>query len=181
MHRRKFMFFTVMTPFLYSDESYSQKLPAIRFSPQKESTQKLSPTQLEDIKRTKVLEEMRKEPVDPVIKRMFGDIKPLLEGIKITLPKHSSNCFRVPINIISTIDAKRVVLFANPGYYGMSMIANWIVPENEMVDYSFTFKLVSFEHAMNELKKVKVVIEDRNGIFYMANAVTRVAYSGPEE
>ena len=181
MHRRKFIFFTVMTPFIYADETYSQKLPAIRFSPKKESSQELCPEQLEDIKIKKVLNEMRKEPLDPAIKEVFGDIKPLLEGIKIILPKHSSNCFRVPINIKSTLDAKCVALFANPDYYGMSMIAKWIVPENQMVNYMLTFKLVLPEHGMNELKKVKVVIEDRNGMFYLANAVTRIAYSGPEE
>lgn len=181
MNRRKFMLFSTMAPFLYADGNYSQKLPAIRFSPKKELAEQPNPEQLEDIKIKKVLEEMREESLDDAIKEVFGDIKPLLEGIDITLPKHSSNCFRVPVNIRSTLDANRVVLFANPGYYGMSMIAKWIVPENEIVNYTLTFKLVSYEHAMNELKKVKVVIEDRNGMFYLANAVTRIAYSGPEE
>jgi len=181
MNRRKFMLFSTMAPFLYADGDYSQKSPPVKFSSKNELAEQPNPEQLQDIKIKKVLEEMRKEPVDHVIKEVFGDIKPLVEGISITLPKHSSNCFRVPINIKATLDAKRIALFANPDYYGMSMIAKWIVPKNGIVNYTLTFKLVSYEHAMNELKKVKVVIEDRNGMFYLANAVIGIAYSGPEE
>ena len=183
MFRRKFMLFTVLSPFIYASSLYNEKLPAKRFSVKQKSLEALSQEQLEDKEIQKALEKMRKEPLDPIIKEVFGDIKPLLEGIKVTLPKHSSNASRVPINIRSNLNAKHVVLFANPDSCSMCMIAKWKVPENEMVDYSLTFMLVSpsYGAGVNELKKVKVVIEDRNGMHYLANTVTRVAISGPEE
>ena len=171
MDRRKFILFSTMAPFLYAEDNYSQKLP-----------EELNPEELESLKIEKVLDEIKNEPIDPIIKEIFGDIVPLYNGIDVILPQHSSNCYSVPVSIKSTLDAKRVALFANPDDLNMQLIAKWEVPDGGIVDYFLYFRLKTpaYEFGLNELKKVKVILEDRNGKFYIGTGVTRVAVSGPE-
>jgi len=182
MNRRKFMLFSTMAPFLYADGDYSQKLPPIRFSPKKEVVDQLNPEELESLKIEKAIDEIRNEPIDPIIKEIFGDIMPFTQGISVILPQHSSNCYSVPVSIKSSLDAKCVALFANPDDLNMQLIAKWEVPDGGIVDYFLYFRLKTpaYEYGLNELKKVKVILEDRNGKFYIGTNVTRVAVSGPE-
>lgn len=182
MDRRKFILFSSIVPFLCAGEDYSQKLPVIRFSPKKESPTELNTEQLETVKIKKALDDISNEPLEDIIKEIFGDITPFYKSINVILPQHSSNSSHVPVTIKSSLDAKRVALFANPDNLDMQLIAKWEIPDGGIVDYFLYFRLVTpaYEYGVNELKKIKVILEDRNGNFYMGIGVTRIAVSGPE-
>lgn len=119
--------------------------------------------------------------MEPAIIKEFGIIDLLEEGIEIDLPEHSfkdtgpikitSNSYATPITIRSKLDAEIVALFADADSSGLHLIAKWLVPMNGIVDYFLKINLGD----ESGWKRVKVVIKDRNGMFYIKSDSVLVA------
>ena len=97
------------------------------------------------------------EEVDDAIKGLYGDIKPIEEGVKIKAPKLAENGGAIPVFIKSKKPAKSVALFqdANP----RSAVAVWTVPEGGIVDYGIKIK-------MRKTGKLTAIVEGTDGKFY---------------
>jgi sulfur-oxidizing protein SoxY len=105
------------------------------------------------------------------IKELYGDIKPLSEGVKLKTPKVANNGGAIPIIVRSDIDAKSVAIFqdVNPE----STVAVYTIPEGGMIDFLVKIK-------MKRSGNVTVIIEGRDGKFYMAKNELEVALGGCE-
>jgi sulfur-oxidizing protein SoxY len=97
------------------------------------------------------------EDVADAIKGLYGDIKPIEEGVKIKAPKLAENGGAIPVFIKSKKPAKSVALFqdANP----RSAVAVWTVPEGGIVDYGIKIK-------MRKTGKLTAIVEGTDGKFY---------------
>ena len=115
--------------------------------------------------------------VDPAIKALFGDIKPEEKGIKIDTPSVASNGGAVPVKIKSDISAKTVALFQDMDPESATAVFN--VPENGIVDYFMKIKLKATD-ANGGKGTITVVIEGRDGKFYVGKKTLDVAKGGCE-
>jgi len=105
------------------------------------------------------------------IKELYGDITPVNEGIELKTPKTANNGGQIPLKIKSDIAAKTVAVFqdVNPE----SAVAVFTVPENGVVDYLIKIK-------MKKSGNVSVILEGKDGKFYMAKNALDVALGGCE-
>jgi len=108
---------------------------------------------------------------DDAIKKLYGDIKPVEEGVKLKLPKVANNGGQVPVAFKSDIDAKTVALFqdVNPE----STVAVYEINENMVIDYFLKIK-------MKKSGNVTVIVEGKDGKYYMAKQSIEVALGGCE-
>ena len=107
-------------------------------------------------------------PAD-AIKGLYGDIKPVEEGVKIKAPKLAENGGAIPIFIKSDKAAKSVALFqdANP----RSAVAVWTVPEGGIVDFGIKIK-------MRKTGKLTAIVEGTDGKFYSKVLPIEVSIGG---
>ena len=105
------------------------------------------------------------------IKAMFGDITPIEDGVTVGAPKVASNGGAIPVDITSTVNAKTVALFqdANPE----SAVAVFDVAEGGIVNYSLKIK-------MGKSGTITVIVEGRDGKFYVGKKTLEVALGGCE-
>ena len=111
---------------------------------------------------------------DKAIYDYFGDIN-LIPSNKIQLiaPYIASNAVAVPVNVRSTIKAKRVTLFASEEDNTSKMIVEWILHKQTLVDFGVKIKLDNY--ANYGVNTISVVIEGEDGKFYVANIKVSVA------
>ena len=114
---------------------------------------------------------------DKAIYDYFGDID-LIPSDKIRLigPYVASNSASVPINIRSSIKAKRVTLFATEEDEKPKMIVEWVLYQQALVDFDIKIKLVDYTNYDGNL--ISVVVESEDGKFYIANITIDVALAG---
>jgi sulfur-oxidizing protein SoxY len=111
------------------------------------------------------------------IKALYGDIKPVEEGVTIKLPKVASNGGAVPLTIKSDIKAKTVAVFQNMN--PESAVAVFNVPEEGIIDYFLKIKLKGTdENAGNGI--ITVIVEGTDGKFYKGTKALQVAKGGCE-
>jgi len=107
-------------------------------------------------------------PADAV-KALYGDIKPIEEGVSIKAPKLAENGGAIPVFVKSDKPAKSVALFqdANP----RSAVAVWTVPEGGIVDYGIKIK-------MRKTGKLTAIVEGTDGKFYSKVLPIEVSIGG---
>ena len=115
--------------------------------------------------------------LDPAIKALFGDIKPIAEGVKVNVPAVASSGGAVPVTIKSDIAAKTVAVFQdmNPE----STVAVFNVPEEGIVDYFMKIKLKATDENGGK-GTVTVIVEGLDGKFYIGSKSLDVAKGGCE-
>ena len=109
--------------------------------------------------------------IDSAIKDLYGDVKVEESGIKLKLPKVANNGGQVPVAFKSSIDAKSVAVFQNVN--PESLVAVFDINENMVVDNFLKIK-------MKQSGDVAVVVEGRDGKYYMAKQSIEVALGGCE-
>ena len=115
--------------------------------------------------------------VEDGIKALYGDIKPIEEGVKVKAPKVASNGGGVPVTIKSDIPAKTVALFQNMD--PESAVAVFNVPEDGLVDYFLKIKLkATDENGGNGV--ITAILEGADGKFYKGTVALQVAKGGCE-
>ena len=109
--------------------------------------------------------------VPDAIKALYGDVKFVDEGIKLTIPAVAANGGEIPVNIQSDIPAKSVALFqdANPE----SAVAVWTINEHSIINFDLKIK-------MGGNGSMTVVVEGQDGKFYHINKALDVAKGGCE-
>ena len=109
--------------------------------------------------------------VDEAIKALYGDIKPVEDGVKVDAPKVASNGGAIPVKIKSDIPAKTVALFqdANPE----ATVAVYDLSEGGIIDYSLKIK-------MQESGTITAIVEGKDGKFYIGKKTLEVALGGCE-
>jgi len=115
--------------------------------------------------------------VDDAIKALYGDIKPEESGVTIKAPKVASNGGAVPITVKSDIAAKSVAVFQNMN--PESAVAVFNVAEGGIVDYFLKMKLKATD-ANEGNGLITVIIEGRDGKFYVGKKALQVAKGGCE-
>ena len=114
---------------------------------------------------------------DNAIYDYFGDIDLIpSHEIQLTAPYVASNGASVPVNVRSTIKAKRVTLFASEEDNSSKMIVEWILYRQTLVDFGIKVKLDNY--ANNGDNTVSAVIESEDGKFYITNIIIKVAIGG---
>ena len=115
--------------------------------------------------------------VDEAIKDLYGDIKPVEDGVVVKAPKVASNGGGVPVTIKSDIPAKTVALFQDMD--PEAAVAVWNVPEDGIVDYFLKIKLkATDENGGNGV--VTAILEGKDGKFYKGDVKLQVAKGGCE-
>jgi sulfur-oxidizing protein SoxY len=115
--------------------------------------------------------------VDDAIKAMYGDIKPINEGVKVNVPAVASNGGSVPVTIKSDIPAKTVLLLQDMD--PESAVAVFNVPEDGIIDYSLKIKLKATDKNGGK-GTVSAIIEGQDGKFYIGSKGLDVAKGGCE-
>jgi len=100
------------------------------------------------------------------------------DNIQIMGPEIASNGGSVPIDIRSAIKAKRVILFAMQEHQKSEKIAEWILHERALVDFSIRIKLVDYSYMPGST--ITAVVEGVDGQFYMTSIQIVVAIGGGE-
>ena len=115
--------------------------------------------------------------VDDGIKALYGDIKPVEDGVIVKAPKVASNGGGVPVTIKSDIPAKTVALFQNMD--PESAVAVFNVPEDGIVDYFLKIKLkATDENGGNGV--ITAILQGTDGKFYKGTVKLQVAKGGCE-
>jgi len=110
--------------------------------------------------------------IEAAIKDLYGDVKVAeSKDIKIKLPKVANNGGQVPVAFKSSIDAKTVAVFqdVNPE----CLVAVFDINENMVIDHFLKIK-------MKQSGEVAVVVEGKDGKYYMAKQSIEVALGGCE-
>lgn len=109
--------------------------------------------------------------VDDAIKKLYGDMPILKEGVKLKVPKVASNGGAVPVSIESDIEAKSVAIFqdSNPE----SAVAVFSLNENSIIDFDFKIK-------MRGNGTITAVVEGKDGKLYLEAKSLEVALGGCE-
>ena len=109
--------------------------------------------------------------VEAAIKDLYGDVKPIEEGVSIKLPKVANNGGQVPVQFKVDKDVKTVALFqdVNPE----CLVAVYEVNENIIPEFFVKIK-------MKQSGDVIVVAEGKDGKFYMGKQSIEVALGGCE-
>ncbi len=109
--------------------------------------------------------------INAAIKDLYGDVKVEESGIKLKLPKVANNGGQVPVAFKSSIDAKSVAVFqdVNPE----SLVAVFEINDNMVVDNFLKIK-------MKQSGDVAIVVEGKDGKYYMAKKSIEVALGGCE-
>jgi len=117
-------------------------------------------------------EKPTQQGIDAAIKDLYGDVK-LTESsdVKIKLPKVANNGGQVPVAFKSSIDAKTVAVFqdVNPE----CLVAVYELNDNTVLDYFLKIK-------MKKSGSIYVVVEGKDGKYYMAKQSIEVALGGCE-
>lgn len=95
--------------------------------------------------------------VEDAIKALYGDISPIEKGIKLHIPKISSNGAAIPVKIKSDLALKSLSVFqdANPE----AAVATYTIRKDSLVDYALKIK-------MAESGSITVIAEGEDGKFY---------------
>lgn len=109
--------------------------------------------------------------VDDAIKKLYGDMPMVKEGVKLKIPKVASNGGAIPVSVESDIDAKSVAIFqdSNPE----SAVAVFSLNENSIIDFDFKIK-------MRGNGAITAVVEGKDGKLYMTSKSLEVALGGCE-
>ena len=109
--------------------------------------------------------------VDEAIKALYGDIKPVEEGVKVDAPKVASNGGSIPVKVKSDIPAKSVAIFqdANPE----ATVAVYDLSEGGIIDYALQIK-------MKASGTITAIVEGQDGKFYAGKMTLEVALGGCE-
>ena len=112
------------------------------------------------------------------IRAYFGNITLISsDKIQLTGPEIASDGTWVPIDVRSTIKARRVILFANEEDAKVQMIAQWILHNASIVDFSIRIKLVDY---VTYGSTVSAVVEGVDGKFYVTHIKVIVGLGGVE-
>jgi predicted secreted protein len=147
MNRRKFLSITTLTaitlstnPLNAKELTYIAEKDEMRSNPIKSNPWKL-------------------ETKEEVIEALYGKSKLIQKSdkVKIKAPKLAENRDSIPINIASTIDAKRILILQDSNKYALTGIIE--VQKDTFVDYSLSVK-------QREIGYLTIVIEDIYGLLY---------------
>ena len=115
------------------------------------------------------------------IKKVFGDIELIENGIELIVPERASWGGRIPVSIHSNIKAKSIVLFAegenkyaqdySPIIKGLKFTSQWFQTPYSIIDYYLNIK-------MGYSGEVRVVIQAKDGKFYTATKHVKVEIAG---
>jgi len=123
------------------------------------------------------------------IRKLFGDITLIEDGIQLKVPEIVSNQRSIPINIRSNIKFKSIALFVNSHYpsYGFSstssnysdcetlnqfnLVAQWFSTPYSIADFDIRIK-------MRNSGEVLVVLKAENGKFYTIRKKLKIAIGG---
>ncbi len=110
--------------------------------------------------------------VEAAIKDLYGDVKVAeSKDIKIKLPKVANNGGQVPVAFKTDIPAKTVAVFQNVN--PESLVAVYDINDNMVIDYFLKIK-------MKKSGSITVVVEGKDGKYYMASKSLEVALGGCE-
>lgn len=115
--------------------------------------------------------------VDDAIKALYGDIKPIKEGVTVNVPAVASSGGAVPVTIKSKIAAKTVALFQDMDPESATAVFN--VPEDGIVDYFLKIKLKATDENGGK-GTVTAIVEGTDGKFYIGSKSLDVAKGGCE-
>lgn len=115
--------------------------------------------------------------VDDAVKALFGDIKPIEEGVKVNVPAVASSGGAVPVTIKSDIPAKSVAVFQSMNPESATAVFN--VPEDGIVDYFMKIKLKATDENGGK-GTVTAIVEGIDGKFYIGSKSLDVAKGGCE-
>jgi len=115
--------------------------------------------------------------VPDAIKALFGDIKPVEQGVKVNTPAVASSGGAVPVSIKSDISAKTVAVFQDMNPESAVVVFN--VPDNGIIDYSFKIKLKATDENGGK-GTVTAIVEGKDGKFYIGKKTLDVAKGGCE-
>jgi sulfur-oxidizing protein SoxY len=122
------------------------------------------------------------------IKKIFGKITLIEDGIQLTAPKLAENGGSIPINIRSNLKFKSIALFIKSGhlkseydYYpshsncgegkDFTMVSQWFATPYSIADFNIRVK-------MSTSGEVLVVLEAENGKFYTIRQEVEVSVGG---
>ena len=128
------------------------------------------------------------------IKKLFGDITLIEDGIELTVAKYAENGGNIPINIRSNIKFKSIALFMGIGrsrYYhrnykigdfkkldilcgednGYSFLSQWFSTAYSLANFNIRIK-------MKHSGEIIVILEAENGNFYTIKQIVQVAIAG---
>ena len=110
--------------------------------------------------------------IDAAIKDLYGDVKVEESAdVKIKLPKVANNGGQVPVAFKTDIPAKTVAVFQNVN--PECLVAVYDINDNMVIDYFLKIK-------MKKSGNVTVVVEGKDGKYYMASKSIEVALGGCE-
>jgi len=103
------------------------------------------------------LEDVRN--INEIIVALYGEAKVIIRSnkVKIKAPKLAENAYSIPLNISTTLNAKKILIIQVANKYALSGIFE--VPKDVIVNYSLRVK-------QRQTGYITVVIEDINGLLY---------------
>jgi len=112
--------------------------------------------------------------VNDAIKAMYGDVKLVESGVKVSTPDVAASGGAVPVNVKSDIKAKTVAVFqnANPE----SAVIVFDINKYAIIDYDMKMKLKSVGDPIT----LTVVVEGQDGKHYVGYRTLDVALGGCE-
>jgi len=115
---------------------------------------------------------------DEAIRAYFGDVTLIpSDKIQLTGPEIAANGVWVPIDLRSSIKAKRVTLFANEEDAKLQMVVQWKLSSASYVDFSVRIKLLDY---VTYGSTVSAVVEGVDGKFYVTHIKVIVGLGGVE-
>lgn len=109
--------------------------------------------------------------VDDSIKKMYGDITLVEEGVSLKAPDVAANGGAIPVKFGTKIDAKTIAMFQDANPESAVMVCT--VHPNSVVDYEIKIK-------MKASGTITIVVEGKDGKFYAAKKTLEVALGGCE-